>query len=160
MAETRTTLTLYPRSTRWLDSGSCSSVGSSVSKRVDLLAARYMALMEALLPGRERLSDADFAGIEALTRNLLFTTLSDPSLLPAVMRLRAKDLIARGAPGGSEANSLTFKLEGLAPPALAAVADLIERYRAAVPDEQERTVERYQAWAEAERSGTAAPKQA
>lgn len=149
MAETRTTLTLYPATTEFLSGGRCRAAGDSLSKRLDLLAARYATIMDNALAPRDKLTAAEWVAIERAASDLAFTRAEDALLLPAVLKLAAR---RRGTvPNSEEGKALSgasFKIDQAAPAGLFAVADALERFRYIEPNAANRTPERFAAFAQ------------
>lgn len=161
MAETRTTLTLYPTLEQFVAGQGCKAAGTSVSKRLNLLVEKYNAMLEAaFMPSsRERLTHDEWIALDRILASVDFSRASDAVMIPAFV-LRARNRGDAGA-GETAAGRLAFKIEQSPVASLFAMADVIERFRAAEPKAANRDVERFAAFIEQEELDVAAtPKRA
>lgn len=123
MSRTRSTLTLHDATLAFLGSGSCRAAGDTHAKKLDLLAARYRAMVEALVRATG-LSDEDLATLAEFSRGLAVRNTQEAALLPAMLRRRAAQQ------PGSAFSTLAFKIERFNDAELLAINDLCERVTA------------------------------
>lgn len=94
-------------------------VGQSVSERMDRLAQRYAALVQALLP--QRWTPRDWWAVVQVVQEISVTQPADALLVVLRLRQRATQGL------GPEQASLAYRFEALRLPEQLAVVDLAER---------------------------------
>lgn len=149
MAETRTTLTVYPATAAFLEGHRCAAVGDSASKRIDLMAARFAAIMDHAIATRDFPSPQEWVALDRAARDVTFDRAEDPLLLPAVVKLAIRRQPVAEHPGASASlSSVSYKLDQAGPALLFGLADVLERWRVAVPAAGDRTAESFSGFAD------------
>lgn len=148
MAETRTTLTIYPSAAAFLEGHRCAAAGNSASRRIDLMAARFMVILDHVVATRDFPSPQEWVALDRAARDVAFDRAEDPLLLPAVVKLAIRRQPVAEHPGASAAlSSVSYKLDQAGPALLFGLADVLERWRVAVPAVAERTAESFSEFA-------------
>lgn len=130
-AQTRATLTFHADLAALLSSASCTGAGPTYSQRVNLAAKRYQDMCAALL-AEVKWESADWDLMLEHTAGLQFLGAETAMLLPAAIR-RAGSRPANAAQQSGLTN-LAYRLDRLNDAQLIAIADAIERRRAAASD--------------------------